>query len=403
MKNKVHLLADTLLRSDNGQGVGLLHGQAGIVLALAYYKAYHAQSSKVKQLHDGIGTRIEFLFSALENQPLDASLGTGLAGIAFSLKSTSEMHNGEFFPPSYLKPIDQILTQSLLGYIDTGDYDLIRGGIGVLIYLLHYTRHEGALRKFISFLASQAVKYQDQELFWYTFSYHEESRALVYDTSSCNFGLAHGMAGIISSLADLYRHDVCRKQCLTLLSGAINFIASKHDAASVCGFPGRLLFKDADEIREPSKLAWCYGDAGIALALLKAGKYCGKKEWILLANQVGEVACARTIDNADLREHSLCHGYLGTMHLFNRLYLATGKSSYAKAMRYWRAVSAANLDYEISSTGLFQVDVTMADAEVRICHNGLLQGLAGNLLCLLSMQDGIAYPWDRAFLTNIEC
>lgn len=77
-----------------------------------------------------------------------------------------------------------------------------------------------------------------------------------------------------------------------------------------------------------SRLGWCYGDSSLGLSILKAGEYCENEEWIHYGNSICMKSTERNFDNAGLDEHGICHGYFGTMHIYNRLYDVTGNESY---------------------------------------------------------------------------
>lgn len=369
-------------------------------MALSYYKVYHSKASEIDEISNAIHKCIDNLSYELENQTImDSSLGSGLAGVAYALKMTSELTGDIFLPSNYVRPLENVILASLTSHIDRSDYDLLHGGAGLATYILHYTKHEKLLYKFLSFLDDTAIKYENEGLFWYSYRFNSTINALKIDNDRCNFGLAHGIASIISILAELYKKNIGRKICLRLLKGAVNFLMHTRDKAGFEIFPS---FLHLTGEREPARFGWCYGDLGISIALLKAGKYCGMADWIVMAKEIGAIACTRNVNNASLDEHSFCHGYLGTMHLFNRMYLATGETRYLRAMNYWKGISSKQRDYRVNKTGLFQVDFDEDHTRIKVCHSGLLQGLAGHLLCLLSQSHSIQYPWDRIFLTNIE-
>jgi hypothetical protein len=85
----------------------------------------------------------------------------------------------------------------------------------------------------------------------------------------------------------------------------------------------------------PSRLAWCYGDPGVAAALLVAAQAVGEKSRERQALEIALHAAARPPEQARVVDAGLCHGAAGLGHLFNRMFQATGEKRLAEAARFW--------------------------------------------------------------------
>src|SRR5262249_54356206 len=83
------------------------------------------------------------------------------------------------------------------------------------------------------------------------------------------------------------------------------------------------------------RLAWCYGDLGVAVALMSAAQATDNAAWRSEAVTLAADCADRSHAPARSNDTGLCHGAFGLAHLFNRLRHATGDERHARAARYW--------------------------------------------------------------------
>jgi hypothetical protein len=84
-----------------------------------------------------------------------------------------------------------------------------------------------------------------------------------------------------------------------------------------------------------SRVAWCYGDLGVAVALLSAANAAGREDWRAEALELAHGMAARPFELSQVSDMGLCHGAVGVAHLFNRLSQATGDAELARAADTW--------------------------------------------------------------------
>jgi hypothetical protein len=89
-----------------------------------------------------------------------------------------------------------------------------------------------------------------------------------------------------------------------------------------------------------SRMAWCYGDAGLAVVLHAAATAVGDEDTRRHALALGHRS-ARRESPLVVSEANLCHGAVGLGHIFNRLAQATGDDELGHAAFAWyeRALS----------------------------------------------------------------
>jgi hypothetical protein len=153
--------------------------------------------------------------------------------------------------------------------------------------------------------------------------------------------------------------------------------------------------------RAQARVAWCYGDLGVATALLSAARCVGEPAWEREALAVARRAAERPIDQAGVQDAGLCHGAAGLGHLFNRLYQATGDSLLAEAARSWFGKA---LDMRHPERGIAGYASWWAGPDGNMTwmdDPGLLMGAAGVALALLAATTTIEPAWDRLLLVDV--
>lgn len=153
---------------------------------------------------------------------------------------------------------------------------------------------------------------------------------------------------------------------------------------------------------EPCRSAWCYGDPGIAAALLSAARASREVKWEKEALAIARTAAKRPPDQAGVIDAGLCHGAAGLGHIFNRLFQATGEALFKKAAQFWfqRTLELRHTGKGISG---FSSSWPLKNGKVTWRKEpGLLTGAAGIGLALLAATTSVRPDWDRMLLTSIE-
>jgi hypothetical protein len=149
-------------------------------------------------------------------------------------------------------------------------------------------------------------------------------------------------------------------------------------------------------------LAWCYGDPGIAAALLVAARCCGEPAWEHAALRIARRVTRCDPERSGARDASLCHGTAGLGHMFNRFFQATGEPLFAEAARSWFAQTLA-LRRPDRGIGGFEAWVPGPDGALHWEDTpGLLMGSAGVALALLAATTPVEPAWDRFMLLTFS-
>jgi lantibiotic modifying enzyme len=207
-----------------------------------------------------------------------------------------------------------------------------------------------------------------------------EARRAAYPEGYLDLGVAHGLAGVVPVLAGALAGGVEVSRASSLLSGALKVLL-RHESATVrpSAFPS---FVHGRDQRTESRVAWCYGDLGVAGALLGAAEALADEGLRQRAVAVAARLATSDAERFGVRDASVCHGSAGVAHFFIRMHAATGDETFAHAAALWaRRVLAARVP---GRTGgfLYETSIDLGASKLEP-NRSLLEGTSGIGLVLL--------------------
>jgi hypothetical protein len=395
-------------RLDRGCAVG--GGSAGVALFHGYFakaagafaKAAGAfaraagrgrQKARAEQLLEGA-------IEALATTSLSPSLYAGFTGVAWAAEHLGRLLGSEDENES--EEIDQALLDALGRFSWAGEYDLVNGLVGFGVYALERLPHPSAVRcleAVVDRLAESAERNR-REVTWFTppemLSNLNRERT---PRGAYNLGVAHGVPGVIALLAEACRLGIREERARPLLEGAVRWLVPRRLAGQrgAC-YPA---WVSPDLEPQPSRLAWCYGDPGIAATLLYAARAVGSKEWESTALAIAAHAAAAAPEDAGVRDAGLCHGAFGLAHLYNRIYQAADGELFADAARLWYGLGLGMRSPEGGIAGFRAWLPGPEPGEDWVADPGFLTGAAGIGLALLAAVTPVLPEWDRLLLVAI--
>ncbi len=304
------------------------------------------------------------------------------------------------------------IDEALAGYLEhtpwNADYDLIRGLTGFGIYALERLPHPAALACLSRVLdrLEETAERSAQGTTWHTAPelLPDWQRAL-YPGGYYNLGVAHGVPGTIAMLGGIVAGTAplaaagdplaraVGERARALAEGATRWLLAQRLPPEEGSWFGASFSPEVRQQR--SRLAWCYGDPGIAAALLVAARTCNQPQWERFAVELALATTARQED-ATVRDAGLCHGAAGLGHLYNRLYQATGEEKLGEASRRW---FQRTLDFRSPGEGLagYRAFWIAEDGVTQSWRTdpGFLEGVAGIGLALLGALSDFEPAWDR--------
>ncbi|HEV2846169.1 MAG TPA: lanthionine synthetase C family protein [Thermoanaerobaculia bacterium] len=340
---------------------------------------------------------------ALSRVPMTASLYSGYLSVAWAAEHLDRLLGAEEDPGE--DPNEEIDLE-LLGILAqspwTGHYDLISGLVGFGVYALERLPRPTVvqcLEAVVDRLDEMAVEAREG-VTWHTRQgllppYMREPMPQGF----YNLGVAHGVPGVIALLGDVCRAGVRVEKARPLLDGAVRWLLAQRrpDDGGSC-FATWL--SPGVEPR-PSRLAWCYGDPGIAAALLSAARAVGEESWEHEALAIATHSVRMPPEASGVVDAGLCHGAIGLGHLYNRLHQATGEEAFAEAARFWFGQGLDMRRPGQGVAGFTAWDAATGETAHWMDEPGFLTGAAGIGLALLAAISDVEPKWDRVLLVSV--
>lgn len=379
--------------------VPTLEEDLGILIFEATFYRYSKQNIyKEKSL---------LLFEKLINVYPERELGSGFL----------EGFEGVFWVISYLEKcniIDDLtllddlmpyLINSLKNDIKYNNYDVLHGSINKLQFLIN---NQNFSRKDVSLFVDSFINS--------LYSNRNESEGGIYwidefdnEGVSVNIGLAHGLPSILIFLVKLkelnFKHSNLDKLINGIIVSLLNF---KNKNSSYSRYPGYYRFNEKET---SSRLAYCYGDLGIAYAFLYAATILKRKDLQLEAIETIKYITNRDLKNSEVvifentfYDTAFCHGLSGITYMLkkinNLLKESDIKQTLENRISYWENKFIINLTEQLKiENEICYPDHKQLDKEnpFVIDDQSILGGYTGTGLVLLSLIYK-KYDWSDFFL-----
>jgi hypothetical protein len=368
-----------------------LSGSAGRAL-MCSYAAAAADGAQADALTAQATAHLDHAVAALADMR-GVSLWGGVSGVRFAIAHLA----GGDEAAEVLAVIDEAVAGVLAApWADT--YDLISGLVGIGVAALEGAPNRAVIARAIAQLAALAER-DGAHATWFTPPQllPDWQRALC-PGGYHNVGLAHGVPGVIGFLAAVIEHDLDDDgHAAALLRGAVGWLEAAVPERAPRRFPAWLA-PEAD--RAPSKAAWCYGDAGVAIVLLRAARALRDQAMEARALATARSLAALAIADSGVIDTALCHGAAGVAHILNRLYQATDDPAIGAAARRWYG-QLIELRRPGVSIGGFQVVRGHGGDVAWVDDADLLAGLGGVALALLAATSPVEPAWDRLLLCDL--
>ena len=364
---------------------GLYTGLLGLIVFLFYYAKWTRKESDIQYAD----LCLEQYLESIPLTQIHYSYCSGLAGILVGLNHLNVCQFSDISISDVMPTLTEYIVQMLK--LDINNPDFMHGTIGAGIMGNIFKCAE-----IQDILLPNLIQHMQIEgnAMWLTFKVFNESRYIE------NISMSHGMSSVVSYLAMLSAMDSpYRQEAQIVLQKCVNYILSQrytHYNKVGSFFP----YTSRKESICKSRLAWCYGDLGVGIALFNAGLIVNEKDWQKVAINILSKSTQRlnTPDNCVV-DACFCHGSAGISQIYNRLYIETKSNNFLTAREYW---IAETLKYSKFHDGLSGYKTVMGNAYIN--EYSLLEGIAGIGLSLLSSIDSTQYSsWDSLFLLNLRC
>lgn len=385
--DKIYMELMSCMLSGN---IGLHSGTSGIALFLSYYDYTILNKTEISQrIFDIFDFNIQWINSGKKIH----TLCRGLSGFGWVCEHLRKMKMLGDEDIEFLDDLDLVLCRQMLYDVKHENYEFLHGAIGVGTYFLsRFDKNKETIRyvqELLTELEKSGITCENNAVKWLS--------VLNYETGEkgYNISMSHGMSSIVAFLIRLHQLNFETIRVEKLLSSTITYILEQvtYKEGGFSYFP--MYSKESSCDFPYSRLAWCYGDLGVAYVLWHAS--------ILMNNKVLENRALKMLyfnsNRLDLKSNgicdaSLCHGTAGVAQIFWNLYLNTHINKFADATDYW---INQTLLMSKHSDGLAGFKFYKADGEFDNSV-GLLEGIAGVGLVLLSQLTDKKLTWDESLM-----
>jgi lantibiotic modifying enzyme len=338
---------------------------------------------------------LEDAVAALTSAPMGPSLFQGFSGIAWAAE---HLRGGD--EEDRNQEIDALLLDRVAVAPWPATLDLVDGLAGIAVYAAERlpAPAAAAILEALAVRLREAAEPVAEGLTWRFRAAPGWESPPLYD-----LGLAHGVSGLVGALALLHGTvgERGRPAVAEMLDQSVSWLlaheVAAHDTAETSRFPGLI---HADRPAAPSRLAWCYGDLAVAVALFAAARARGHDGWRQRSIDIAAQAALRSLTSSKVKDSGLCHGAFGVAHLLNRLYQSTGDHRLRQgALRWFREGFALERPGEaIAGFPAWWVDRAAGGSWAP--DASLLTGAAGTALALLAGISTVEPAWDRILMAS---
>ena len=358
-------------------------------LGLAYYFYYTYKSTQQKEYLKKTTALIEDVFERLNSGTpglFGSSLSSGATGLGFVINSIRKEDFPEMEIQKELMGLDEYLFSTSISQIENDVIDYLHGALGTLLYLCSRkpsAKITNQIDVLVEKICAKAV--QEHEGCWLRNHFLQNSKDTV------NFGLAHGLSGILLILINCYPLSNKKELIKKTVCNGIRFI-QKHkmdinyseDVYTM--YPFTFKINDTD-FSAPNRLAWCYGDLNQVLLFYRAGKLFEDQALIEYADIIGASTLLRKDEKSTMVWDShFCHGAAGLAQIYKAIYHERNLPIYEQAYEYW-------IEQTILLVGVDLEKQTFTGKE-----HSLLEGLTGVGITLLSYMPNSDPQWSKVML-----
>lgn len=371
-------------------------GKSGVAVMAAYVDGAGIPCGDLAD--ELLGEAVE----AVAETPLEPSLYAGFTGIAWVAEHLAGAPDDE---EDANEEIDAALLEHLKQTPWRADYDLVSGLAGFAVYALERIEHG---RESGKQLLAEIVRRLDELLvevegspgatWWTPPTLMIPETAAANPQGNYNVGLAHGSPGPIAVLGAALAAGVEVDRARSALQRAVTWLLSTRSAKREgAQFPYTVNIPP--DPQDTVRTAWCYGDPGVAVALLWAGQTAGEPSWVEIAHETATICVRRPANKVGVVDAGLCHGSAGLALCYNRLYQATRDASLRDAAVLWAKKTMEEL-YQPGKGMAGYLSYFPLGEDPWISDPGVLTGAAGIALGLMACATENEPRWDRFLLTS---
>jgi lantibiotic modifying enzyme len=399
----VHAIALDLASAPIGEHrPGLADGHAGIAL---FFDTL-AEATGERALRHRADAHLEAAVDGSSACGADVGLFTGATGVAWAMAHLARVRGDS--ADEELVDIDAVLVAHLATRTPCHDnFDLVAGLVGIGVYGLERLPHPVGRELVAAVLArlERLAEHRHAGACWRVQARNIPlpSERARHPEGRLDFGLSHGVAGVLAFLAAVALADVERARATALLDAGVRWLLAQprpRDAETA------FAMTEPEEPPVPARSAWCYGDPSIAVALVAASRALVDPSLASLGLGIAARDAQRPLARSGVQDASLCHGAAGQALVHDWLLRHGGDERHAAASRLWLERALRQRRPGLGVGGFLRRRYRVVDevagsfAAEDFADPGLLEGAAGVGLSLLALLSPPSRRWGQLFLCN---
>lgn len=365
------------------------NGKLGLALFYLYYGSYKSDSN--------YADKAEYLFlEVYQNFGKDRAshshfFNRDILELATFIDFVVENQWFDLDVNAFLTPFDEFIDKHLLSALNRADFDTFSGVmLAAQYYLLrlkHDKKFESNIKLVLEMLENHALGLENAQAFWEVKFRKPQGEVFL--------GISHGVSSVLLWLVNVFEKNIAKDSVESLMNRVINFLLKQEiDFEKYqCFFPNVL-----DEPLKPSRLCLCYGDLGIAYAILRASKAIHNaplyaKAIKIIQMSVTDKAMQQQKENSDA---GILYGASGLCLLYDQIFAHTNDELYKKQSDKWlhEVISRANKNNDFAG---YEPDFNKNKIET---HVGFFEGISGIACTLLrGIDNKVPHPNSIVWLT----
>ena len=374
--------------------VGLLTGLPGVIL----FKLYYAQYCDEEQYAEEAYELIQECFEKFHTHQLLLTYCDGVAGFGWVMEHLVENDFLDADNDMLFSDLDTVLYDQMVKNLEERNYDFFHGAMGYAIYFL--SRYKGTTNTEFKKKYTDYLHYYIDKMIEISVLDEKGYRKWisVVDVNDpkevYNLSLSHGIASVLGFFTRLAQQDEFQSKSEPIVKDIIDYLLSTENKDLICFFPG-YIYKDgkADAI---SRLAWCYGDLGIGLQLLRASDYLKDDDLKEKAITVLKASTERkSSEETYVVDASICHGSFGIAQIYRKLFIELKDPIFKTTADFWLQDGLERAFHEEGFAGYSQRQQDHWENQI-----GLLEGVSGIGLVIIDYLSEETHTWDEAFMIS---
>jgi len=244
----------------------------------------------------------------------------------------------------FISNLNTILETRIKSYIDvkksgfhtSGSYELITGLSGILRCCLDAEPAEEYQKLSNDIIDALIERLKPKKhlghavpgFYYFPSEYEKQHINNPSENGYINYGISHGMAGPLCTLAIAYRRGIYSNKIRPVLEYLIDeLLKARFYVNNIVYWPGKISFEQyigkSAISHMPNRMSWCYGSIGILRSLYTAGKALSSKE--ICTYSVEEMKKIAELDTKKylFRSPIICHGVAGAALVMKKMYVDT--------------------------------------------------------------------------------